>query len=186
MPTPLSRNTPEGGRLVFVVGASGVGKDTLIDGARKAAPAGVLFPQRDITRQKDAGGESHRAVTRTEFEILEAAGGYALSWRANGLYYGIPATIDAALAAGRTVVVNGSRGALDDARARFPRLLVVLITASADILRRRLYARGRETPEEIAVRVERADAFRVEGPDVVELRNDGAPEAAIQSLLDLL
>lgn len=186
MPTPLSRNTPEGGRLVLVVGPSGVGKDTLIDGVRKVAPPDVLFQQRDITRPEDAGGEAHRAVTRTEFEILEAAGGYALTWRANGLCYGIPAAIHAALAAGRTVVVNGSRGALDDARARFPRLLVVSVTASADVLRRRLSARGRETSAEIEARVERAGTFRVEGPDVVEVRNDGAPEGAVQSLLDLL
>lgn len=186
MPTPLSRSIPEGGRLVLIVGPSGAGKDTLIDGARRAAPAGVLFQQRDITRPEDAGGESHRSVTRNEFNVLEAAGGYALSWRANGLCYGVPATIDAELAAGRTVVVNGSRGSIDDARARFPNLLIVSVTASPAVLRQRLALRGRETPIEIEARVERAGAFRVEGPDVVELRNDGAPEAAVRVLLDLL
>lgn len=186
MPTPLSRSMPEGGRLVMVVGPSGVGKDTLINGARSAAPARVHFQQREITRPADAGGEDHIEVSASEFEQREAEGGYALSWRANGQCYGVPSSVCELIAEGWTVIVNGSRGVLEEARARFPDLLIVSVSASPDQLGMRLANRGRETPEEIESRVARSVAFQVQGRDVVEVRNDGAPEEAVQALLRLL
>jgi ribose 1,5-bisphosphokinase len=177
---------PEPGRLVLVVGPSGVGKDTVLDGARAAGRDDVVFVRREITRPAEAGGEDHLPVTDAEFERRAAAGGYALSWRAHGLGYGIPADIAQDLAAGRSVVANVSRGVLDEARQRFPRLLIVSITADGAALRARLQARGRESLEEIEARVARAAAFQVTGDDVVDLANDGDPGAAVAAFLALL
>jgi ribose 1,5-bisphosphokinase PhnN len=63
------------GTLFLVVGASGVGKDNVIEGA-KAALAGddhFFFARRTITRSADAGGEDHCAVTADEFARLRDA-----------------------------------------------------------------------------------------------------------------
>lgn len=177
---------PETGRLVLVVGPSGVGKDTLIDGVRALGRAEIVFARREITRPAEAGGEDHLPVSEAEFERRAAEGGYVLSWRAHGLGYGVPAGITEDLAAGRKVVVNVSRGVLGEARARFPDLLIVSVTADAERLRARLLARGREAPDEIEGRVARAAAFQVAGEDVVELANDGAPHEAVQAFLSLL
>ncbi|TPW05570.1 MAG: phnN,nitR, partial [Alphaproteobacteria bacterium] len=64
MPQNLSRNTADRGVLILVVGPSGVGKDSMIEGARAALAddPDVVFVRRDITRAVDAGGEQHHAV----------------------------------------------------------------------------------------------------------------------------
>ena len=49
------------GNLIVVVGPSGVGKDSLLSGARERL-ARVHFMQRVITRAADAGGEQHLSL----------------------------------------------------------------------------------------------------------------------------
>ncbi|MGQ3017869.1 phosphonate metabolism protein/1,5-bisphosphokinase (PRPP-forming) PhnN [Phenylobacterium sp.] len=184
-PTPSSKNTPEGGLLVLVVGPSGVGKDTLIDGARAtlADNREVVFVRRDITRPAEAGGEDHRPVSEAEFQRREAAGGYVLSWRAHGLCYGVPADILQDLALGRRVVVNVSRGVIDEARRRLWAVRIVSVSADPEQLAARLRGRGRESEAEIADRIARAQAYGVAGDDVITLRNDGSREAGVMAMI---
>lgn len=172
------------GLLVLVVGPSGVGKDTLIDAARTALAGDpdVVFPRRDITRAADAGGEDHLPVTVEEFQARRAAGHYVLSWQAHGLGYGVPAAIVDDLAFGRTVVVNVSRGVIEAARD-LARVRVLNLTVPAEVLRRRLAARGRESAAEIDARVARAVAVPVHGPDVVTIVNDDSVETALSRML---
>jgi len=163
------------GRLVLVVGPSGVGKDSLLDAARAALRTDpmVVFPRRVVTRPPGLPGEDYIAMTEADFAAAKADGAFALDWPAHNLHYGIPNSIEADLAAGREVVINVSRGVLDEARRRYPGLLVLLINASPAILRQRLQQRGRESPAEIEERLQRAAAFTLTGPDVVRLDNDG-------------
>lgn len=176
------------GLLVLVAGPSGVGKDTLIDGARLrlAGDPSYVFPRREITRPEDAGGEDHVAVTWDAFAARRSASGYALFWEAHGLGYGVPASIIEDLAAGRTVVVNVSRTVIEEARTRFPNMLVVSVTAPEDVLALRLAGRGRETGEAAAERLRRASLIRIDGPDVATLSNDGSPEEGVAALLALI
>jgi ribose 1,5-bisphosphokinase len=180
--------TAQGGRLVLVTGPSGVGKDSLLDGARAVLTGrdDIVFPRRTITRAAGLGGEDYIPVSEADFAGMAARGAFALHWPAHGLQYGIPASIDTDLAAGRQVVVNVSRAVIDQARAKYPNLLVLAINASPDVLRARLQARGRETPAEIAERLQRAAAYRLEGTDVVTLNNDGPLSEGVAALVALL
>ncbi|MGC9369593.1 MAG: phosphonate metabolism protein/1,5-bisphosphokinase (PRPP-forming) PhnN [Paracoccaceae bacterium] len=173
------------GRLFAVVGPSGAGKDTLMAAAWARRPE-LFLVRRVITRPAEAGGEDFDGVTEAEFLTMREAGAFSLWWQAHGLYYGIPASIDAALAEGRDVLFNGSRAVLAEAAARYPQMVVLLVTASPEVLAERLAARGRESAGDIAARLKRAGFAVPGGLDVREIRNDGALEDAVGAMLNLL
>jgi len=180
-------SNPMQGRLIYLTGPSGAGKDSLLDAARAAlAERGVRIARRVITRSAEAIGEAAHSVSAEQFERMEAEQAFALSWRANGLAYGIPAEIDAWLAAGEDVLVNGSRGYLPEARRRYPDLLAVLLTVEQDVLRERLLTRGRETPEQIEARLARNALFSGELDDYIRLDNSASLERSVECLLQLL
>ena len=145
------------GRLIYLMGPSGSGKDSLLQAARVPLEAyGCRFARRVITRSAESVGEDAIGVSYAEFERLEAEGAFALSWRANGLAYGIPREVDDWLGAGQDVLINGSRGHLEIARQRYPRLLAIVLQVDEAVLRQRLLVRGRETPEQIEQRLARS------------------------------
>ena len=135
------------GRLVYVVGPSGAGKDSVIAWARerlKDEPA-VRFARRTITRPPSAGGgEDHFGVSEEEFRSLQSQGSFAMTWRANGCWYGISHRVRDWLATGLTVVVNGSRSHLASVTAEFPQVEVVHVVAPPAVIHERLIRRGRE------------------------------------------
>jgi phosphonate metabolism protein PhnN/1,5-bisphosphokinase (PRPP-forming) len=176
------------GTLFLVVGPSGVGKDSLLDGtrARLAADGRYLFPQRVITRAADAGGEAHRAASTQDFAEWRAAGAFALAWHANGFDYAIPVEIDDALAQSRHVVANVSRLIVPEARQRYQPLRVICVTAPADVVAARLAGRGRESSGEIVDRLARGALALPEGPDVSVVVNDGSLDVGVERMLQAL
>ncbi|MEL6767853.1 MAG: phosphonate metabolism protein/1,5-bisphosphokinase (PRPP-forming) PhnN [Pseudomonadota bacterium] len=173
------------GRLVLVVGPSGAGKDTLLDRARAALEGrpGLRFAQRSITRPADAGGEVHEALSEAAFDARLAEGGFFAHWQAHGLRYGLPAAIADWLAAGETVVANGSRAAAPAIAARCAVLEIVVIDASPEVVAGRLAARGRESAAEIAARRARSVPPPPEGVPVRQVLNDTTPEAGAEKLV---
>jgi ribose 1,5-bisphosphokinase len=146
----------------------------------------VHFVRRVITRDGDAGGEDHLAVSEAGFASMEQAGAFAVWWEAHGLKYGIPAEVSVALSRGHLVVANGSRSALHRFQAVFPRLKVVNVTARPEVLAGRLEARGRETHEDIMARLARGPLTVRGDYDVTELDNSGSLEEAERKIIDLL
>ncbi|MSO77719.1 MAG: phosphonate metabolism protein/1,5-bisphosphokinase (PRPP-forming) PhnN [Alphaproteobacteria bacterium] len=173
------------GTLFLVVGPSGSGKDSLMAGARPRLGAHYLFARRAITRAAEAGGEAHEAVSEAEFDRLLAAGGFSLHWRAYGLAYGIRSEIEAALAAGRPVVVNVSRAVIAEAQRLAP-IRVLHVTAPADILAARLAQRGRENAADRARRLARAEAPHLGGVDIATIVNDADLETGISRFLQAI
>ena len=174
------------GVLFLVVGPSGVGKDSLLAAAQERLSTACTFPRRIITRPEGDSNEAHIAVTAPTFERMVAAGAFALHWRAHGLNYALPASVETDLASGLHVVANVSRAVLDCARQRFAPVAVLSIRASVVTLRARLLARGREAPADVDARVGRAAAFSVQGDDVHEVHNDGDLDAAIARFMEVL
>lgn len=179
------------GRLIYLMGPSGAGKDTLIDAAKPSLrELGCEVARRVITRSAESVGEDAHEVSVEEFERQAARGDFALSWRANGLGYGIPAQIDQWLAQGRHVLVNGSRGYLSQAWQRYPDLIAIVLTVNTEVLRQRLLRRAREDLSEIENRLRRneqfADSAWLEEQQVVRLDNSAQLQDTLQYLLEIL
>jgi phosphonate metabolism protein PhnN/1,5-bisphosphokinase (PRPP-forming) len=173
------------GALILVVGPSGAGKDTLLDGAaEKLAPSGRFhFARRAITRPANAGGENHVEMDKAAFLAQEAEGKYLLSWRAHALCYGIPREpTETMRSEGIAVVANISRSVIEAARARLQPVSVILVKASPQILAERLALRGRETVEDIANRLARAGAITTSDSDLTTVRNDGDVASGIAAM----
>ncbi|MDQ8726520.1 phosphonate metabolism protein/1,5-bisphosphokinase (PRPP-forming) PhnN [Bradyrhizobium sp. LHD-71] len=174
------------GALVLVVGPSGAGKDTLLGVAQGMLGGSdrIVFPRRIITRAASAF-ENNEAISRADFDGAVTAGHYALWWRAHDQGYGIGRAIEQDIAANRTVVVNTSRTIIGEARQRYLRLAVVLITAPADVLAERLAARRRASDGDLGGRLQRASIAAEIKPDLV-ISNVGAVEDGARRLADFI
>jgi ribose 1,5-bisphosphokinase len=176
------------GVFIAVVGPSGAGKDMVIAYAREhlGDDGDVHFVRRVITRPCDVSSEQHDTLDEVSFAEAAAAGAFALTWEAHGLSYGIPADVDAAIAAGRIVVANGSRTALPALRARYENVVVAQITARPEILADRLARRGRESRGEVLARLARAADIAISGPSVATIDNSGERENAGREFVALI
>lgn len=144
------------GRLVVVVGPSGAGKDTLIDFVKAACrgDGSIVFPRRIATR-KSSSSEDNRYISATDFDKGVVNAEFAFHWQAHGLQYALPSSITDDVQAGRTVVVNVSRTVIARMREAYQNVTVVLVTAPADVLVRRLARRARVSDGDIAHRMNR-------------------------------
>jgi len=185
----MSASVPaDGARLIYLMGASGSGKDTLLRllRAQLRGDEPVLVAHRYITRDSGAT-EDALSLTEDEFGRRAALGCFALRWASHGLHYGIGIEIDAWLSCGAAVIINGSRAHLEQAHSRYPALTAVEVTVDPGQLVRRLAGRGRESAEQIAQRLARAtQAFPVPPQcRLLRVSNDAAPETAAAALLNI-
>jgi ribose 1,5-bisphosphokinase len=175
------------GRLVLVVGGSGVGKDTMLSRARAALSGDdrFVFPRRAITRSGDAT-EEHQAVTDAEFDALKETGALSLSWVAHGLRYGLPRSLEAEIVVGRIVVCNVSRTMIATARQKFARITVIEITAPFQVRSERIVQRGREDAENVAQRLARTIEDSSIEPSDITIDNGGPIDDAVAAFVSVL
>ena len=175
------------GRLVLVVGPSGAGKDTLIDGARMACrdDPRFVFPRRLVTRPASEF-EDHDTISEISFDQAVAERRFAFWWSAHGLSYGIPASIDDDIRADRTVICNVSRTIVAAARERYARVAVVMITAPPEVLAARLAARNRTSDGEITGRIARSTTLDGNIHADFVIRNVYQPESGVRRLLNVI
>lgn len=179
------------GCLVYLIGPSGSGKDSLLRAAAEPLAAmGACIATRLITRPSGSIGEEQAiGLDPQEFRARRERGEFALHWQANQLEYAISREIDAWLDAGLTVVVNGSRGHFGEARRAYPTLLPILLHVEETILRQRLHNRGRETPQQIEARLQRSRQMSQELAGESGLRildNSGPLEDSVRHMLTLI
>ena len=177
------------GRLYYIVGPSGAGKDTLLRLARESigGSLGLVFAHRYITRPHQDASENHVALTEAEFDLRAHKGCFAMQWASHGYRYAVGIEIHDWLSRGICVMVSGSREYLPHALQIYPDLRLIWVSAPAVLLRERLHTRGREEGDAIAARLARAAAYAVppKHPDL-QLDNTGSPEHAAADLVAYL
>lgn len=182
------------GHLFLILGPSGVGKDTLINGARDAIGNNedFVFMRRLITREKASDSiEDHDTVTDQEFERLKSINELGLYWEAHGNKYAIRRKdIKRQLKADRTVVASVSRTVIQQAQDQFgpkSNVTVIEITADPDVIRKRLLGRDRETAAEIEARIQRNEqvsaAVRQVAKDLQVVLNNSTVDEGVDRLL---
>lgn len=173
------------GVLVLVIGPSGVGKDTLIAGARKALEGDKRFSfvRRFVTRPVDIDLEDHLSMTPEEFAQAKHAGRFALTWPAHSLDYALPISVDTDLAIGLVVVANISRHAVPHAIARYPHCRVVEVSAEISLRAKRLEKRGRENGDQIMARLAREGAPLPANVEPLCIDNSGSVSLGVHSFV---
>ncbi|WP_183564249.1 phosphonate metabolism protein/1,5-bisphosphokinase (PRPP-forming) PhnN [Mucilaginibacter sp. SP1R1] len=175
-------------KLFYVIGASGAGKDTLMNYARTRinGSATVIFAHRYITRPAFTGNENHVFLSNEEFNARIAANLFALHWESHGQQYGIGAEINTWMESGFNVVVNGSRQYLPIAQQIYPDLKVILIEANAEAISSRLAERGRESTAEIKKRIARNAEINADLKNCITIQNNGTIEDAGEVLVNII
>ncbi len=177
------------GKLFYVIGPSGSGKDSLMRYARShlAARGKIIFAHRYITRPPEVQGENHIYLSEEEFENRKNQGFFSMCWESHGFCYGIGNEINYWLANGYDIVMNGSRAYFQEALRAYPEMIGIMVSTSMDILRKRLLERKRETLEEIEERLRRTMLFSdIEHPQMIRLNNDGDLEQSGTAFISIL
>jgi ribose 1,5-bisphosphokinase len=175
-------------RLIYTIGASGVGKDTLLLYARRHINGSLplLFAHRYITRPATDGSENHISLSNEEFLLRKEKGLFAMDWESHQLYYGVGREIDDWMAKGCYVIVNGSRGYLEIARSRYPDMTTIIIEADPVIISQRLAQRGREDAQDISSRIQRQPSLPDGIEGLVRITNNGLPEEGGNTLVEVI
>jgi len=175
-------------RLVYLMGPSGSGKDSLLSYVRNHLTGDdtAVVAHRYITRDAGSSGENHVALSEREFDLRVKAGLFAMHWNSHGLRYGVGIEINHWLALGLTVVVNGSRTYFPNVGYRYPEVYPVRVDVKPDVLRPRLLQRGREESAAIEARLSRADMTDSHFLSGAVIDNNGQIERAGNELLHLI
>lgn len=176
--------------LFYVIGASGAGKDALMQAARQhLAGKSILFAHRYITRSHSDASENFVQLNEAEFRKRQSLALFWLSWQAHGLSYALGTEVLHWLHLGLPVVINGSREALPQVRVACQQahvqLHIVWVHCAPEVLAQRLRLRARESEAEIQERLALAQAYQVPN-DALVVDNSGALSQTLAQWLPVL
>lgn len=146
---------------VFVVSApSGAGKSTLAQRLVQSLPD-LIFSISFTTRQPRAGevdGRDYFFIDDATFEAMVAAGGFVEWVQVYGHRYGTgKAWLDGVLATGRDVLLDIETTGAQNVRRSIPDArMIFILPPSAEALELRLRSRGKDSDDQIAIRMRHA------------------------------
>jgi guanylate kinase len=165
------------GRMLLISGPSGSGKSTICRRLKERPE--VVFSVSATTRAPRTGevdGVDYRFVSPAQFRELQSSGAFIEHAEVHGNMYGtLKAPMEEAIARGQVYLVEiDVQGAMQLKRLEVPGVYVFVDVPDLRELRRRLEARGTDSPAVIDRRVAKAEAERAERDkyDVVVTNDD--------------
>jgi len=167
-------------KIILIVGASGVGKDSLIKEAKKDLKKEFNFVKRYITRKPDKN-EKNYFLENCAFKLLKDNDYFISSWEAHENFYGISKNS----IKNRLNIISISRSKISDFEKNFEKVYVINITLNKEELKNRLIKRGRESLEEIQKRLDRS-YDKIEAKNLINFENDKPFEESKEAFIKLL
>jgi guanylate kinase len=154
---PAALEHPE--RLYVLSGPSGVGKNTLAEELeRRGAAVRAVTATTRTPRQGEQDGVDYIFLDEETFEQWVREGRMLEHARYVGNYYGTPVqSVNRAMRSGLPVMIQIDVQGGMQVKERYPQVtLVFILPPGREELRRRLQARGKDSPEKVERRLHRA------------------------------
>lgn len=165
-------------QIVLIVGASGVGKDSLLKAIKDEVKAN--FVTRYITRMPD-DNESNYYIGREGFDYLRRCDFFISVWEAHGNIYGIS---QFSIKSGLNII-SISREVIKDFEIFFKDVTTIEIGIPKEMLYTRLKNRGREDDEAILKRIQRSEQ-KIEAKKLIYFDNSKPLQESKEEFLALL
>jgi phosphonate metabolism protein PhnN/1,5-bisphosphokinase (PRPP-forming) len=165
-------------QIVLIVGASGVGKDTLLKNIQDKIE--VNFIKRYITREPD-DNEHNYYIDDVAFDKLKKDDFFISTWEAHSNKYAIAKN---QIKSGLNII-SISRGAIKDFENYFENVTTIEITLPKDILYERLKNRARESEEEIQKRLDRSYQ-KIDAKNIIQFDNSASISLSAEKFVTLL
>ena len=176
------------GRLIYLMGASGSGKDSLLRAIKpELLEKKIWIAHRYITRSASDLSENHIELSKQEFATRKNNHAFLFHWQANQFDYAIGIEVTQWLKNGINVIINGSREHLVQTKnqSTIP-VEPILITASREVRLQRLKQRNREDDKHIDDRLKRGDQYDhfIHADNIIENNTD--LESAAKQLINII
>ncbi len=177
------------GKLFVISGASGVGKSTVLAKVM-AARSDLRFSVSATTRAPRPGevdGVSYYFVTKEQFEEMIRQDAF-LEYDAHmANYYGTPeAQVDEKLLTGSVLLDIEPNGAFNVRAKRPDAVLIFIAPPSMEALKQRLVGRGDTSPEQMAMRLDRAKWEMEQGQKYDYIVTNDQVETCAEEILKII
>lgn len=167
-------------KIILIVGASGVGKDSLIKEAKKELKHEFNFVRRYITRKPDKS-EKNYFLESSAFKLLKDSDFFISFWDAYENHYGISKD---SIKDGVNII-SISRSKIGDFENFFDDVCTINVTLDKEELKNRLLKRGRESIENIQKRLDRS-YDKIEAKNLINFENNRPFDESIYAFIEVL
>lgn len=165
-------------QIILIVGASGVGKDTLIKNIKHKA--NINFTKRYITREPDSN-EQNYYIDKDAFELLKSNNFFISTWEAHNNKYAIAKN---QIKEGLNII-SISRAAIKNFEQFYKNVTTIEVTLPRDTLYKRLQKRGRENEEQILKRLNRT-YLKIDAKNIIQFDNSNDIEQSSEEFINLI